>query len=474
MLDSVNLESDVHCQFYNEKRKRFCKSDALPDYKFCNNHAKCQEINDISIGVNYSSSNDRSSLKEDRCQYYLMKKFRYCRMYHTDDSVFCTEHRDLITNSEGTHKRIPCPLDNRHTCYERLLEQHLKKCNSREELRPAYYVHNINTEPLCDDEDCKMVDWSSVDFEKIMKLIDTVRNIHKGITCIQHSDYVQHPVLINELSNTENGDHALKHLSQLAALLSLMENDSLIDSDACYVEFGAGKGGLSHWIEKSLENSSNSNFFLVEKGGVRYKKDVYHRNDNSASFERLRIDIQHLDLEKAMRSSNKSGHIIGIGKHVCGAATDVSLKCLGRLVDNEECDKREIKGIMLALCCHHRCTWREYVGKDFLLNLGFTSADFSYLVKMCSWATCDTENQININHAKFNYPKEDGSFNNYNHVKYGNLKPVQREEIGYMCKNIIDEGRIHYLKQLGFDASLKYYIDKSVTLENCCLIAKQL
>lgn len=47
-----------------------------------------------------------------------------------------------------------------------------------------------------------------------------------------------------------------------------------------------------------------------------------------------------------------------------------------------------VKGIILALCCHHCCSWPQYVGRPFLQNLGFTAEDFHLLRCLSSWATC--------------------------------------------------------------------------------------
>jgi tRNA:m4X modification enzyme len=47
----------------------------------------------------------------------------------------------------------------------------------------------------------------------------------------------------------------------------------------------------------------------------------------------------------------------------------------------------------------------------------------------------------------------------------------ESEEIGRRSKRLIDAGRVWYLKQFGMDASLYYYVDPSVSLENVALIA---
>jgi len=47
----------------------------------------------------------------------------------------------------------------------------------------------------------------------------------------------------------------------------------------------------------------------------------------------------------------------------------------------------------------------------------------------------------------------------------------QQEQIGLKAKRILDWGRIEYLNQNGFNAHLKVYASKSITLENIALIA---
>ena len=47
----------------------------------------------------------------------------------------------------------------------------------------------------------------------------------------------------------------------------------------------------------------------------------------------------------------------------------------------------------------------------------------------------------------------------------------ESEEIGRRSKRLIDAGRVWYLKQFEMDASLLYYVDRSVSLENVALIA---
>ncbi len=42
-------------------------------------------------------------------------------------------------------------------------------------------------------------------------------------------------------------------------------------------------------------------------------------------------------------------------------------------------------GLAVATCCHHRCMWRDYVGKRFLLRAGFSPEEFEIVSWMCGW-----------------------------------------------------------------------------------------
>merc|ERR1719494_1097003 len=99
--------------------------------------------------------------------------------------------------------------------------------------------------------------------------------------------------------------------------------------DTTYIEFGAGRGKLSHWVQRAAENETNTRFILVDRSNNRNKVDCYHKGDSQGpSFERLFVDIEHLDLSEVASISQSDNNIVGIGKHLCGGATDLSYRCL--------------------------------------------------------------------------------------------------------------------------------------------------
>ena len=102
------------------------------------------------------------------------------------------------------------------------------------------------------------------------------------------------------------------------------------------------------------------------------------------------MDIVDLDLlgVEAIRGCG----LVGVGKHLCGAATDLSLRCLMKALEGgvkDGCGQGvKVRGVAMAMCCHHRCVWEELVGQDLLTQQGFTREDFDLITHMSSWATC--------------------------------------------------------------------------------------
>ncbi|XP_039667385.1 tRNA:m(4)X modification enzyme TRM13 homolog [Perca fluviatilis] len=406
-----------------------------------------------------------------RCGFFVEKKKRFCKMIVARGKVFCGEH---ATQEEGgSSRRIACPLDPKHTVSEDQLDKHLKKCNSREKPKPE------------------------------------------------------------ELNNPKNGDSAHKHLRQQSSILGHLEALGLLGRGRCFVEFGAGRGKLSHWIHEALktpktqetsENQEDLQILLVERCSTRFKVDGKHQ-DAGVEFERLQVDIQHLDLSKRQTSAASQPHsqlasqpvsqsaskvpllrqkklpLVGVGKHLCGAATDLALRCLmetpGPREQTEPPPKRlrtserepdpdpdpdpaggpgPVLGVAVALCCHHRCEWRHYVGRSFFLQRGLGAKEFSAFCRMSSWATCGLrpanqdappqgQEPTNQRGEEEHEPAEEAD------AVIGFLTAAEREHVGRLCKRLIDGGRLDFLETHGFTSTLTRYASSQLTLENILLTA---
>ncbi|XP_054835868.1 tRNA:m(4)X modification enzyme TRM13 homolog isoform X4 [Eublepharis macularius] len=403
----------------------------------------------------------------ERCAYFVERKRRFCKMVPARGKRFCGEHGAL--EEENNRKRIQCPLDSKHTVYEDQLQKHLRKCNSREKPKPVYFARDINA---------GLKEATGLPEEKQVPIF--------ALSKEELED------LIRKLRKASNGN---------------MERLNLLGPRRCFVEFGAGRGKLSHWVDIALQDAKDVHFLLVERATTRFKVDGKHRKNG---FERLQVDIQHLCLNKVPVLVKEKLPAVGIGKHVCGSATDLALRCLVETYANLSDDDRRggpeakrlkiertsriptnspsetcsdsvaenwspVAGIVIALCCHHRCDWKHYVGREFFTTVGLGVTEFNYFKRMTSWATCGMRERSpltsTIETESEEHEPHDRSVECSSDSLQGLLTTEERKQIGRLCKLLLDHGRIEYLQQRGYDAVLQYYTDLDVSLENVLLTA---
>lgn len=130
-----------------------------------------------------------------------------------------------------------------------------------------------------------------------------------------------------------------KHLDQLSSLIGHMDkNDMLKDKTACFVEFGAGKGDLSAFIKRAVdEENGEATYLLLDRKSVRNKVDqtLLGRSEKKSRVQRQLMDIKDLVLAKVDCIADNNKKVVAVSKHLCGCATDISLKCLMNYVQDE-------------------------------------------------------------------------------------------------------------------------------------------
>ncbi|XP_040264180.1 tRNA:m(4)X modification enzyme TRM13 homolog [Bufo bufo] len=430
-----------------------------------------------------------------RCSHFVQRKKRYCKMIVGEGKKFCGEHAEN-GQEQSSRIRMPCPLDPKHTVYEDQLQKHLKKCNSREKPPPVFYVRDVNSGAAAADKSQEQVSLGSLSKEDLRRLTDTLVQVTAGLDPPRPDKKLCHPALHEALNDPANGDSASKHLKQQGSILGHLERLGLLGQSRCFVEFGAGRGKLSHWVNIATEDAENVQFLLVERATTRFKMDGKQRK---STFERLHIDIQHLCLDRVPSLVQKQLPVIGIGKHLCGAGTDLALRCLVHNYVNPEGEPQSkrsrtdaeqsvslaptnhcVDGIVIALCCHHRCDWQHYVGKGFFEKLGLGQQEFGLFQRMSSWATCGARrpSQVENSSGKGNFEDiEEHDLDRKNNdcneesAQGLQLSVEEREHLGRLCKLLIDRGRVDYLERMGYEASLEYYTEPEVSLENVILTA---
>lgn len=301
-----------------------------------------------------------------------------------------------------------------------------------------------------------------------------------------------------------------RHALQQAALVCALRSTRLLPAPpvtlpaATFVEFGAGKGGLSLAIDTLAHGSCR--FVLVDRAGSsgRGRKADNSLRKSGAEWARVRADIAHLHVPGLQL---QPGPVVAGGKHLCGGATDLTLRAilecgmpllpvpspspveLGHeqhvYTPLEPC----VAGVAIATCCHHACTWEAYTGQDWWRTVcGLTAPQFEVLRLVSAWAVCGevvgrgTEEGGGQAQQQGLQLQPDLPFdlwlptlppNEPGHSKawLSSLPRASRRTLGRMAKRMIDRGRVLYCQHKGMTAQLWTYVPSEVTVENTLLIA---
>ncbi|KAB7503054.1 tRNA:m(4)X modification enzyme TRM13-like protein, partial [Armadillidium nasatum] len=384
------------------------------------------------------------------------------------------------------------------TCFENKLSSHMKICNARERMDKPFFVKRINEGENEDDDGDASCSSSSrfkdLTDEELMEYIRKIEKIYDESIDTIELRINDHPAVGDALSRPGIGHSVIRHLKQNSSLLSLLEDKDLLNGgkDKVFVEFGAGRGKLTGWVIEAVKKKEDTLFILIDKGSQRYKIDAKLKHDllnpsylivkyfevvidfslrKFKKIKRLRVDIQDLDLSR-VEGIEENSEIVVCGKHLCGAATDFSLRCI------TNCGKGSTCGIVIALCCHHRCTWKAYVGKKFLKEVGFSGKDFPVLVSLSSWAVSGSrqsvvnKEQLELSDEEKEIPSTPEPNINENRYERMGLSIDYRESIGRKVKAIIDHGRVEYVNNNhDLKSTLVQYVEQISTLENIALVA---
>ena len=458
-----------------------------------------------------------------KCEYYIIKKSRYCNFEKFRGSEFCVYHRN---ETESQDEYLICPYDPKHRILKEKFKSHLKVCNTlsnkNEYQNNPWYIKNYNRAKidknhiLPSDEELKKIydlKFEDIPLETFEKYIDKILSAYEIAKKI-YSEYVskndlenyvknvlniniKNPDIFytisgldinkeNDLKHTEKRKHYEKHSIQNEALGSVVFKTGLMnfDSENFYiVEFGAGKGGLSEEISKINENKSM--YILLERAGLRFKKENKNKNKNDHTI-RYRTDIIDFNLnyidninevikdEKQKNNFIKNGYyIIGIAKHICGCAFDLSLSSLFNYEHQEK-----IKGIVMATCCHHICRVELLNNLYYYMDiLKMDVKEIIFLFKTTSWLFSheDENKKKDLKEKKEKDGKEEKDEKDEKKIlidKIFEKRNIDRKYIGIIAKYIVDIGRCKCLIDKGFQKVLYLkYCSNGITTENNMILA---
>lgn len=430
------------------------------------------------VGLNFfdqteSANNDNRVLLENKCSVWLTKKRRQCKHDLVSGTKYCRFH---LPSNEGTdHERIQC-----NYCKTLIFKKkgkqnskanlsgHYKRCPVKKKLdrlkNQSFYQEKIHFYGDFKENDEKKETKAKIDSQQfISKLKDLYSSIDltKVIDASKDSSFNEIRDLYFKLHKNKTN---LKHCKQIESLIyNINKYYSLSSSNKksapIILELGGGKAQFGSMLHRYFKEESkliiidiNSNF--------RHKEDNQLENVNNVC--RIECGLQHCNISKIKQlndNHNKERDIMVISKHLCGGATDFGLRCI--LNDKTLTKNNNIGVIAIALCCRGKCSTETYCNINYLKSInGFqdlNKSQFELIRSMSSW-------EIDSNHND-NHNKNDKNDNNDNKCK-------QHHEIGVICRRLIDQGRVEYLKQNGFkNVQLIKYIDKDTTKENILLLA---
>lgn len=396
-----------------------------------------------------------------KCGFYMSQKKRYCGMSTRSGATFCLEH--LTEGSERA--RVPCPLDPNHTVWASNLARHVKKCNKLKQQHAndnePFYARDLNVLPAASGGAAAAPPEAAVlGTIAVLERIDTARLAEPRLDC-KTNEYMETHRCAEVVANT-------KHARQQSSLIQHMLEHGLLDQ-TCFVEFGCGRAELSRYVHQvALQGPANEpRFTLIDRASNRMKFDSKFRDDyerlrgcapRSAITRRARIDIKDLQLDPLLEAGSD---YVAVSKHLCGVATDLTLRCLA---NSTRLSGSGLRGVCIAMCCRHVCDADQYVNRAYLESLlegeSLSYGDFfAGLRRMCSWATSG---------------RREGAVAAETGGHFTNLPLEKREQLGFLARRVVDEGRRRWLQEtLGgdrYEVELVRYTTLDVSLENVAML----
>jgi tRNA:m4X modification enzyme len=353
------------------------------------------------------------------------------------------------------------------------------------------------------------------------------------------------------------------HVCLRSISLERNNNKNLISKSCPNTAYrNAGKGYLACMLHDCHPQASR--LVLVDKDSFSHIAD---RSLRHTELQRIRLDIADFDA-RGIPGIDPGDAWVAFGKHLCGAATDFTLRCCERhhhrsrsggfLNDGVVSQQRAahavadkgrphphqnqkeqgeipidgrhttalkgscdppLLGLALATCCHHRCEWHSYVGKEVLYDVGFSARECELMCWMSGWALCGHEAQtpcgegvsendvVDEDHQggresvdmDTQAERDAGGGGGCGGCGCGCVAPErtncdgeQRRQdafykpwrthytysrkdrmcIGRACKRILDYGREEWLRRCGFEVASLLYVHPEWSGENRLILAR--
>ena len=330
------------------------------------------------------------------------------------------------------------------------LAGHLLRCPVLAELRAlesqSWYSLDVNTGAgELDESAAPMVMVSEEAASQLEARLGQRDNplLHAPAT---HGAFMPSDVGVNERKRQRHRlqrDAIVRHVAQLEVL----------GRGRCIVELGAGNGELSLAIAEACPDAVRSDALILldqsskpkgRSGHGRHAADAA-LGDQFGSVARLKVGLEHVDLARLREEvAPKATGLVVLAKHLCGCASDYALRASVAASPRRSASQEPL-ALVLATCCHHRCTWPSFVNRRLLIQSGlaeggFGAAEFDRLCRVTSRGVNAHDRSTRADH-------------------------------GRRAKDLLDEARADFMRSHGFSTRLTRFVDASVTPENVLLIA---
>lgn len=395
---------------------------------------------------------DRSALTAaGMCAHWMPGKSRFCNFPPPAGLKFCRHHDPGLV---GDLERVPCPVDGGHTVLKSMLAQHVRVCSAKKDADRTrsmpWYRAGVNGGGAGGLGDSRAA------ARPTRQLLDALDAWAEA----QADDAECGSRVARDAPATKKQRHSIQ--GDLIVEAAAATAPALFSSRAAVVDLGAGKGGLASRVRAAWPGDA---VVCVEREARRQKKDGAMRD--VGAFARVRADLADVDLSKVDELG--SGPVVGVAKHLCGVASDLALKALDQL------PRGKWRGLALATCCHHRCDWTDYVGRDhFAAALrGGNALEFALIARWAAWATMadpnDAKQRSDANKSGHDAPPK----------TVPGADPVldaldwrRKRDVGRRCKQLIDAGRIDFLKHRGLaNVARVKYCPTCLSPENNLIVA---
>ncbi|WVZ61146.1 hypothetical protein U9M48_011062 [Paspalum notatum var. saurae] len=360
-----------------------------------------------------------------RCHFWLPNKRRYCANSSLPSSQFCGNH--LPESASGAGRRVPCPVDPSHTVLEENLEAHVGKCPLKKHVAALaaqpYYSKGINSGGGETGRGVTSAEKRAAVYrlteDEFQGLIGKIRSVHAAAAVVMRESY-----LITDACDKWMGGQ--------------------VDRKVPYQE--------KHVVQQASIVGNMEAFGLLWRGGTEV-----------------------VDRESAAVSDHQAVVEFGAGR---GYLTQVLVDCYGiRNVFLVERRSYKLKADRSLRQNEDVTLERLRIdNKSFLSGLGITEEEFHAMTWFSSWAvdgdhsSSDSSAGVEETSSEIREKPDQEAIGIERIIR--SIPAVERASLGFMCKDIIDTGRLLWLAQKGLAADLVSYVPSNISPENHLLIAK--